>query len=98
MAFRGDIAEIVEMYEHSKTKIHSTWERVKLSQVLDVVNGFAFKSSQFSSEMGVPLIRIRDVLKGETKTYYKGELPENEDYWVNKGDILVGMDGDFNIS
>ncbi|MBK9348000.1 MAG: restriction endonuclease subunit S [Burkholderiales bacterium] len=42
----------------------------------------------------MPLIRIRDVTTGQTSTYYTG--PYEDEYLVQQGDLLVGMDGDFN--
>ena len=44
---------------------------------------------------GFPLIRIRDITSGCTETRYNG--PFDDSYIVNNGDLLVGMDGDFNI-
>ena len=69
------------------------WERVFLSEVATVQNGFAFKSSLFTNGEGKPLIRIRDIDKGETENHYLGEF--SDEYLVNRGDILIGMDGDF---
>ena len=72
------------------------WERVTLSDVANVKNGFAFKSSHFDPDRGVPLIRIRDIFKKDTEHRYWGEFEEQ--YVVNSGDILIGMDGDFSAS
>ena len=72
------------------------WERVALSDVANVQNGFAFKSSHFDSDRGVPLIRIRDVFRATTEHRYWGEFDER--YIVQAGDILIGMDGDFAVS
>ena len=69
------------------------WPLVKIGEHLDILSGFAFKSSLFS-DSGMPLIRIRDVLAGKTNTFYAGEY--SEEYVIKKGDLLVGMDGDFN--
>ncbi|MDN3594648.1 restriction endonuclease subunit S [Zunongwangia endophytica] len=60
-----------------------------------VQNGFAFKSSLFDKNEGFPILRIRDITKGYTSTYYKGEY--EDDYIVRKDDLLIGMDGDYNI-
>lgn len=70
---------------------------VKLGDVCEVQNGFAFDSKCFSTDEseGMPLIRIRDILNGYTNTYYSGDY--QEEYVVHKGDFLIGMDGDFNI-
>ncbi len=95
MAFRENIAELVEREsKNGSTQIDPSWSRVPLKSVAKVTNGYAFKSKQFNVSNGAPLIRIRDVLKGYTQTFYEGEIPDG--YWVEKDDILVGMDGDFN--
>ena len=65
-----------------------------LGEVATIQNGFAFKSSQFTKDAGMPLIRIRDVGKDATDTRYVGEY--DPAYLVNAGDLLIGMDGDFN--
>ena len=70
---------------------------LRLGDVCEVQNGFAFDSKFFSTnkESGMPLIRIRDILKGHSCTYYTSSY--QEEYIVHKGDFLIGMDGDFNI-
>ena len=40
--------------------------------------------------------RIRDVKRGFSETFYSGEYPE--EYVIHKGDLIVGMDGEFNIA
>ena len=96
MAFNSTPEDIIKQNINGVLGTHSSWSRVPLSFVSDVKNGFAFKSSLFNCDgNGERLIRIRDVLPGDTKTYYSGEIPEG--YWVQAGDIIVGMDGDFNL-
>ncbi|MEU5857215.1 restriction endonuclease subunit S [Nocardiopsis dassonvillei] len=76
---------------------HATWGRVPLGDVATVVNGAPFPSREFnSSGVGLPLIRIRDVVRGYTETYFDGEF--SKEHLVYPGDLLVGMDGDFNSS
>jgi len=66
----------------------------KLGDVLDIQNGYAFDSKLFSNEGGMPLIRIRDIKNGVgTQTRYTGEYDNK--YVVKKGDLLIGMDGEF---
>jgi type I restriction enzyme S subunit len=68
----------------------------KLVSVADVLYGYPFESSQFSEDsIYMPLIRIRDVKPAKASTYYSGEVLET--YRIMKGDILVGMDGEFNL-
>jgi len=70
------------------------WEMKKLANVLNIQNGYAFNSKLFSSESGIPLIRIRDIKKGiDTVIKYTGEYDKK--YEVNSGDFLIGMDGEF---
>ena len=72
------------------------WEYKKFTDVCDVQYGFAFDSKFFTdNENAMPLIRIRDVMRGYSETFYNGEIPNG--YLINEGDYLVGMDGEFNI-
>jgi type I restriction enzyme S subunit len=70
------------------------WERAELGLSVSILNGFPLKSSAFNSESGFPVIRIRDLKFNKVQTYYSGEFPE--EYIISDGDLLVGMDGDFN--
>ena len=77
--------------------IADRWPPVALGEVADVLSGFAFKSIGFNTEgNGMPLIRIRDVVSGSTNTFYTGNFDPR--FVVKHGEILVGMDGDFNRS
>ena len=67
-----------------------------MADVAQVQNGFAFKSELFTHSDGMPLIRIRDIEDGYTENFYSGEY--SEEFVVHRGDILIGMDGDFNAA
>lgn len=67
-----------------------------LSDICRIQYGFAFDSSKFSDNEGIPLIRIRDVVRGFSETYTTEEC--SVDYVINDGDMLIGMDGEFNIA
>ena len=72
------------------------WEYIALSSVCKVQNGFAFNSKLFNeSNNGLPLIRIRDIKRGYSLTC-TSEICSDE-FFVEDGDMLIGMDGDFNI-
>lgn len=43
----------------------------------------------------MPLIRIRDLLTSKIETFYKGEYLN--EFVIEEGDILIGMDGDFHV-
>ncbi len=70
----------------------------RLDQLCNIQYGYAFNADLFTtkSSQGVPLVRIRDVVRGYTETY----TPESfsEAYRVHDGDILIGMDGEFNVA
>lgn len=69
---------------------------VRLGDVCRIQNGFAFDSARFTSAGGMPLIRIRDISKGACSVFYDG--PFDKAYVVHRGDVLVGMDGEFNAA
>ena len=69
----------------------------KLSNYVEILSGFAFESKLFNDENnGMPLIRIRDVGKNVSKTFYPGDYDKK--FIVKNGDYLIGMDGDFRLS
>lgn len=72
----------------------SEFKEVSVGAHLKLTSGFPFSSSKFSSE-GFPLIRIRDILTSQTETFFQGAFPPG--YIIKKGDILIGMDGDFHV-
>ena len=72
------------------------WKRVRLGDVGQVLNGYAFKADLFNRDSGMPLVRIRDVGSAASETFYSGDYDER--YVVTAGDLLVGMDGDFNCA
>lgn len=67
-----------------------------LPEICKIQYGYPFDSERFSTANGVPLVRIRDVLRGYSETYTNEDC--SDDYIVNNGDILIGMDGEFNIA
>ena len=68
---------------------------IKLKELITIQSGFAFDSKLFNEDKGFPLIRIRDIKTNSTKTKYDGE-PKNE-FLVRNGDLIIGMDGEFNL-
>lgn len=72
-----------------------SWPLAKLDNHVDILSGFAFKSENFNDRgEGLPLVRIRDVVPGVSDTYYSGEY--SSEFLLSDGDLLIGMDGDFN--
>lgn len=69
---------------------------VILGDEINVLSGYPFDSKKFTNEpLGKQLIRIRDLQTFESDTNFSGEYDPL--FIVTKGDILIGMDGDFHI-
>ncbi len=72
-------------------------EKINLYEFADIQMGFAFKADAFNEEgEGIPIIRIRDIPNQITKSYTTQEV--DNQYWVEKGDLLIGMDGEFHMN
>lgn len=67
---------------------------LRLGEVVDILSGFAFPSEQFGDSGNLPVVRIRDVVPGRSSTFFQGEFDDR--FIVSDGDILIGMDGEFN--
>jgi type I restriction enzyme, S subunit len=76
-------------------EIPSHWKTSLYKYNITILSGFPFKSELFDKEEGFPLMRIRDITSGTVETFYKGDFDEN--YVIKKGDIVIGMDGEFNV-
>lgn len=69
----------------------------KLTELCDIQYGYAFESEYFTDDNSYPqLVRIRDVKRGYSETFYMGDYPK--EYVLSSGDVLIGMDGEFNIA
>lgn len=76
-------------------EIPSHWSILMGKHLFQIQCGYPFNSQNFTNDSGFPLIRIRDITSGKTETYYKGTY--DTDYIVHSNDLLIGMDGDFNV-
>ena len=73
------------------------WQSLKIGEEINILSGHPFNSKLFNNEKeGKPLIRIRDILNSSVETYFSGSY--NDLFLIKKGDILIGMDGEFHIS
>lgn len=73
----------------------SEFHELRVGDHIALLSGHPFNSEYFDQEEGVRLIRIRDLLNPDGETYFRGLFDPK---WVVKSqDILIGMDGDFNI-
>lgn len=94
MSFTAHIDEIVAENHNRLLGIRPSWKRMRLKEVASVLNGFPFESAKFKKDRGTPLLRIRDVVRGQTETFYDGGFDPT--FLVKPGELVVGMDGDFN--
>lgn len=96
MALTISVEDIISTTNNPLLQAKPHWTRVRLGDVGSVLNGYAFKAELFNRTEGMPLIRIRDVGCDESATLYSGEFEPK--YLVQPGELLVGMDGDFNCA
>jgi type I restriction enzyme S subunit len=83
-------------------EIPEDWEVVRLGRECEVFSGFAFSSSDFTSE-GIPVIKIGNlqdgtiVLDQRTSFYPKEKLQDNKNklskYILKEGDVLIALTG-----
>jgi type I restriction enzyme S subunit len=71
------------------------WHIRRVGDVAALINGYPFDSGAFNDADGHPLVRIRDLNSKETAVRYLGEWVEEAA--ISSRDILIGMDGDFNV-
>ena len=68
-----------------------------LNDTVNVISGFPFDSEKFDTEgVGTPLIRIRDIQRGYSETFTTEVF--DKQYRIKKYELLVGMDGMFDIA
>ncbi len=81
-----------------KYSIPKSWKWIEIGSLAMMRSGYPFDSNKFSNdhEGRKPLIRIRDVVRGETTTFTNEHCPD--EYTIHYGDVLIGMDGDFNVA
>lgn len=80
------------MLEQSKPE---GWTVRRIGDLVWLVNGHPFLSTGFDAAGDFPLVRIRDLLAYDFETYVSGRIPSSA--MIQNGDIVIGMDGDFNL-
>lgn len=74
------------------------WQEVKLGDVCDFQNGYAFKSSEFVANGNINIVKIKELKNGQivftsdTAKVVNSEIYKQ--YQVSTGDILVALTGD----
>lgn len=93
--FRYPGHESVPLVDSPLGPIPTGWSVEDLFDVAEVAFGFSFKSKQFADAGPFPVVRIRDIPPGVTKTFTGEVAPDR--YRIHDGDVLIGMDGDFHL-
>lgn len=84
--------------DEKKFNLPHGWEWIRLGAISEFINGYAFKSSDFTSE-GAGIIKIGDIQNGQINSseisrvgdHIVGEL--DEALKIRKGDLLIAMSG-----
>ncbi len=77
-------------------EIPEHWKLKRIKETAGLISGYPFDSKRFEAGKGVPLVRIRDIRSSKTEVGFVGDVPPES--LIDNGDVLVGMDGDFNVS
>ncbi|HHV7045833.1 TPA: restriction endonuclease subunit S, partial [Haemophilus influenzae] len=86
-----------EMVEIDGVEAPKGWEKTTLSEICEMQNGYAFKSSDWM-EQGIPVIKIGSVKPMIVEVEGNGFVSEDysklkPDFLLTSGDILVGLTG-----
>lgn len=86
-----------EMVEVDGVEVPKGWKQTTLSEICEMQNGYAFKSSDWM-EQGIPVIKIGSVKAMIVEVEGNGFVSEDysklkPDFLLKSGDILVGLTG-----
>lgn len=77
--------------ELAKRTIPRGWELVRIGQIMNPVNGIAFKPTDWSNK-GLPIIRIQN-LNNLNAPFNFCDFEVDKKFIVNSGDLLIGWSG-----
>jgi type I restriction enzyme S subunit len=77
-------------------RIPTHWTVTRVGDIAKIVNGYPFDSGLFHPTDGMPLVRIRDIDRSQTEILYAG--PPVAAALIAPREIIIGMDGDFNLA
>ena len=84
-------------HEKLKRKIPKGWSVSNIFDKLSIQYGFPFSTELFTEEeTNIPVVRIRDILENSVSAY--SNEPVEEKYRLDKGDLIIGMDGNFHMN
>lgn len=73
------------------------WITHNLGELIEVQNGYAFKSTDFDDFHGIPVIKIKNIASGELRMddikFYPHAIEGLERFVIYKNDILIALTG-----
>ena len=78
------------------SEIPAHWGTTRVADQSTLINGYPFDSALFTLDEGMPLVRIRDLHTTDTAVRFAGDPVAAAR--ITTGDILIGMDGDFDVA
>ena len=98
----AELAEIAkafpcEMVEVEGVEVPKGWEKTTLSEICEMQNGYAFKSSEWT-DSGIPVIKIGSIQSKILTVEGNGFVSEDNlslrsNFVLNDGDIVIGLTG-----
>ena len=83
--------------EKLKREIPKGWNVSNIFDELLIQYGFPFSTELFTeAKTNTPVVRIRDILENSVSAYSNEQVEEK--YRLDKGDLLIGMDGNFHMN
>lgn len=87
--------ESVELVDSDLGPIPKDWGVAAFSDLAQFINGFAFKPNEHWMDMGLPIVKIKELKSGvtaETPRYSGTDI--NERYLIDDGDVLFSWSAD----
>jgi len=94
---KKDLVETPISEDEKPFDIPEGWEWCRMSEFVNILNGFAFKSHNYVNK-GIRVIRITNVQSGrivdnDPKFYPESEAENLEKYMLKEGDLLMSLTG-----
>ena len=90
---------LLEHIDRVGIELYSRWKEVKLGKLINVINGFAFKSTDFldtEEPNSLPIIKIKNVANGDVNiegVHFHFLSDGLKKYIVQNNDILISLTG-----
>lgn len=97
IAQNGDYNLSGDRYRVATDYTNAKWPMVKLGDIAEIQNGYAFKSENYTN-YGIRVMRITNVQKGKIvddnpRFYPEEQISEIKKFLLNKNDLLISLTG-----